>query len=96
MSRNNELIILDQHFSAYAKYIQKYLEYQDIALNDYINSLKTICKEAIISGDVHDQLIELISLAEELKVLSKGQGSEANSAINSFLKRIDEIDLELY
>jgi len=91
-----DLIVVDTVLGLHASVIKKELDHQDTALRKYINSLKYIRDEAIISGDVHDQLTDLIDLAEEILSLSKGQGGEVNSTIKKFVKRIDEIDQELY
>ena len=81
--------------------------YNDVVVTDFdFKQLGYRCKQeldrpdittsAVKSGELHDALLNLISIAESLFAQSQGMGKEVENLIAAFVDRIDDIDMHVY
>ena len=90
-----ELNVSDLELACYADMAEKWDEIDEVML-DYLEVLKDIMDNAIKSGEVHGAVDLLHFYAKEHYDKISGLGSSASSKTVSFLKKIEEVDLDLY
>lgn len=76
--------------------ILDYWEDYDEIFQAYINILDDILDNSVKSGDAHDSISYLEFYAEKIYKNMNGAGTRARKSAQSFMKKIETVDLELY
>ena len=92
---SSETIINDSMLLAYANQISC-CEELDSIFKEYISTISQLKDKAIKSGGVHDVLEKIYELVSTIYDKNNGLGTQAANEIESFIKNIETIDLELY
>ena len=92
----NDVVVTDFDFKQLGYRCKQELDRQDDLIKKYIEVLTDITTSAVKSGELHDALLNLISIAESLFAQSQGMGKEVENLIAAFVDRIDDIDMHVY
>lgn len=90
-----ELKVSDLELACYAVMAEKWDEIDEVML-DYLEILKDTMDNAVKSGEVHEALDLLYYYAKKHYDRISGLGGKASSKTTSFLKKIEDVDLNLY
>ena len=92
---SKELKVCDLELACYSDFVGHWEEL-DSVMNDFLIILADIRDNAIKSGEIHEAVDNLHWYVKSTFEKIKGTGSSAASQIESFLKKIEDIDLNLY
>lgn len=91
----DDLKVNDREILYIAAYIEQ-CNYLDDVLKQYTVILGDILKRGICSGEIHDSLEKLHFYSSDILKCIEGSGEKGADEAKKFIKKIEEVDLELY
>ena len=91
----SELKVCDLELACYSDLVSQW-EKIDSIMDDFLIVLVDIRDNAIKSGEVHESVDLLHWYSKSTYEKLKGLGKTVSSSVDSFLKKIEDTDLNLY